>query len=55
VVASEVMFNDVFGSNMNAWMTSQKHPARVRDWERWKREHLADGSYSEIEEVGRCA
>lgn len=55
VVLYMVMFNDVYGSNMNAWIASQKHPNKKREWAKWKKEHASDGLYDESEEVGRSA
>lgn len=52
-----VMSNDVYGSKLNAWVTTEKHVNRPRYWDWWREQRMKDGSWPEIEaeEVGRAA
>jgi predicted phosphoadenosine phosphosulfate sulfurtransferase len=49
-----VMFNDVYGSNMNAWVTNQRGPGKEREWRLWWAEQRRLGRYPESEEEGRA-
>lgn len=50
-----VMFNDVYGSNLNTWISTQKHPGKKREWDNWKKDMQAKGLWESIarEEEGR--
>jgi predicted phosphoadenosine phosphosulfate sulfurtransferase len=50
-----VMFNDVYGSNMNAWVTNQRSPGKAREWAAWKDREIAAGRYDPREELGRAS
>jgi len=49
-----VMFNDVYGSNLHAWIDAQHYPTRRRYWAQWIAEHTASGDYTAAEEIGRA-
>lgn len=51
----QVMFNDAFGSGMNTWVSTQKSPAKKREWAQWRKEMAATEQWGAIEreEAGR--
>lgn len=55
VMAGIVMFNDVYGSNLDTWITNMRGPTQQRRWKDWQREMLAMGAWSPEEEVGRAS
>lgn len=50
-----VIFNDVYGSNINTWMVAQQGPGKKREWEQWKRKAIKTGEFDPREEELRSA
>jgi len=53
-MAHQVILNDLYGSNLEAWKSQQSKPVKRRAWASWKTEQAAHGTWSPEEELAHA-